>query len=327
MNTKTNILVIGGNGFLGNELVRLLKQKGYENVTVLSRNLPLTLLPGVRYEQGDISRPGTLEKGFFGQEIVVNCSGLVSFWKKDRQKLLEINGHGAQNVLWMSEKTPTVQRLLHVSSTAALGFSEAHIHEETQFDWEKWRKKLPYSYSKHFPNAHIRTSRLPTNIVFPSLIIGPGDPENTGKILKYVQRKKILTPPGKNSIIDVRDVAEAIVRVLLSAREKEDFILAGHTLSFAEIMHIARHSLQQENTIIHLPQIQRTLVRALGTFGEHLGAPIASETLFLSFCERKHLGKKIRELGFSPQFSPLDSFRDFVNQKTENPFLSGESYV
>ena len=283
----------------GNELVRLLKQKGYENVTVLSRNLPPTLLPGVRYEQGDISRPGTLEKGFLGKKSWSTVRGSFRFGKRSSETS-EINGHGAQNVLWMSEKLQpysdycmsVLQQLLDFLKrifTKKLNLTGKMEKEASLFVLETF-SKCTYSYESATDQYCVSFSHH-----------WSGDPENTGKILKYVQRKKFLLLPEKIPLLTFVTLRKRLFVFFSPHAKRRFYSCRAHTFICRNNAH-RKAFLQQENTIIHLPQIQRTLVRALGTF-ENIWEHLSLLKLFFEFCERKHLGKKYESLVFSTVFS------------------------
>ncbi len=310
-----SILVLGGGGFLGSHLLENLLRNGYRNILSVSRSLPENPLPGIAYhEGGDITKPETIAPFFEGRDIVVNASGMVSFFQKDRQQLLDINHGGTLNALHLAEKKG-VQRFIQISSTAAFGFSDEVITEESVFPWDCF-KNLPYAYSKYAPNNEIMQSPIASNIVYPSLLLGPKD-ENTKKIIAHVQgKKRIFAPPGKNSFIDVRDAAEGVMLVMEKAPSKENYILAGGNLSFADLFRGAAEALGQKTAVSVLPKYAASFLTFLSRIAEPFQRKIEAEKVFLGFQNRVHSTEKIRGLGFEPQFSLEKTFSDFLTRSS-----------
>jgi uncharacterized protein YbjT (DUF2867 family) len=69
----TQVLVTGGTGDLGRELVPRLLTKGYD-VTVLSRRSNPPAPAGIRVVQGDLTTGAGLEDALAGAEVIVHCA-------------------------------------------------------------------------------------------------------------------------------------------------------------------------------------------------------------------------------------------------------------
>ncbi|MFH0776800.1 MAG: NAD-dependent epimerase/dehydratase family protein [Patescibacteria group bacterium] len=312
MKKTDRLLVFGGNGFVGRELIAALKKSGFKQIISLNRSAPKNKIPGVQYfSRVDLTRPQSFAKIIRARDWVVNLAGLVSFLRKDRSKVFEINALGSLNLLRVCEQKK-VARLVQISSSAALGFGQKKISETTEFAWEKFQN-LTYSHSKFFPNFQIDSAKIPTNIVFPPLVLGPGDPTSAVRIFDFVKNKKrIFVPDGANAFIDVRDLATAIRLVLVKAKPKENFIALGENISSQKLFGTAARVLGQRTVIRILPQNLCSLASGCARIAEFFGAPIPAENIFLGFQKRVFDSKKIsRELGFRPQFSLEKSLRDW----------------
>ncbi len=119
----SRILLIGGTGFIGRSLLSSLSSE--HTITVVARSLDdksgiLSAQPNITFFSGfDICHPQTFSDFFARHDIVINLAGLVSFHQKDREKLMNINYQGTLNIIAACEKNK-IQKLIHVSSTAAL---------------------------------------------------------------------------------------------------------------------------------------------------------------------------------------------------------------
>lgn len=298
-----SILLLGGSGFLGRHIVAQLQTAGYTNITVASRSPMQHQSTGVQYVSGiDITDGENLKNFLHGYDVVINCAGYISFLRKDLGILNKINVQGAINVLRACEKAQ-VKRLIHVSSTSALGCRVGGAPDECfEFDWES-APHLPYSRSKHGANETIRSSELATNIVFPSLILGAGDP-GTQQMLDFSRKSVLMVPPGCNAVIDVRDVARGIVQVLMKALPKEDYILAGESVAFADMCAHAAMLQGKKPWVIGLPRFFAPFAGGMARLLEGFGLPVPAEIVFWSFRDRAFdTCRAKKHLQFEPEYT------------------------
>ena len=298
---------------MGRALVFELQKQGYKKIAILSRNVPTEKISGVEYFSGvDLSQPQTFAKLIHANSIVINLAGMISFLRRDRSKLFATNAEGALNLLKICEQKK-VQRLIQISSSAALGFGEAEISESTKFAWRKYRF-LNYSHSKFFANEMIDNSKLPTNILFPPLVLGPGDPTSAERIFQFVKNKKrVSVPSGSNACIDVRDLATAIRLTVERAKPKENFLVIGENFSVKKLFVTAAKVLGQKTEFRTLSPKFCSLLTGCSRAAELCGLPIPTENIFLGFQKRVFDSRKIQtELGFRPRFSLEKSLRDSI---------------
>ena len=101
---SSKILVLGGSGFLGKEILKSLFEGGYTNITVLSRHYFFSDIPGISFITGfDILRPETFCDAVAQNEVIINATGCVSFlqkdafrWKRDMDYLEKIESNNSR---------------------------------------------------------------------------------------------------------------------------------------------------------------------------------------------------------------------------------------
>lgn len=77
MNKSKNVLVLGGNGFIGSNLCKELVKQGYK-VTSFDRVLPQRECEGVEYIEGDFFDDDSLRKTVIGQDVVYHAISTVN---------------------------------------------------------------------------------------------------------------------------------------------------------------------------------------------------------------------------------------------------------
>lgn len=151
------ILVTGGTGFLGSEIVKkLVEAKKYE-ITAIDINPPALgtgTFPNVRYIRANILQLEELDKVFQEAKpsIVVHTVGLyhvgeARYTTENREAVFEVNVQGTRNVVEAARKCGA-RGLVYTSTIAVLGDElEAHFRNADE-TWPTGRARLSYGHSK-----------------------------------------------------------------------------------------------------------------------------------------------------------------------------------
>lgn len=235
------ILVTGGTGFLGSELIKQLTDSGLP-VRALKRNqskVPKILLNNdlITWVNADINETEALADAFESITQVYHCAAFVSLNDKDKKQLFHVNIKGTANVVNMCLQYQC--KLLHVSSIAALGEAKKGlcINEENFFQYDT--KIYAYGLSKY--EAEMEVWRgihegLQAVIVNPSVIIGKNAGfEGSGSIFKLVKGGFAFYTNGATGFVDVSDVAAAMIALMHSEICGERFILSSENYHFKEL--------------------------------------------------------------------------------------------
>ena len=240
---KKNVLVTGGTGFLGAYIIKNLIEKGY-SVSALRRSnkLPFFLPPfiteKVKWINGDVLDVVSLSEGMQNIDSVIHSAAVVSFAKKDRQRMYQVNVEGTANVVNAAIEN-NVQRFAHISSVAALGRkSQSELITEER-KWEENKMNTHYAISKH--KAELEVWRgfaegLNGVILNPSTILGCGDwHQSSCAVFKNAYKEFAWYTKGMNGFVGVEDVAEATVRLLDSDINNHRFIISSENISFQDL--------------------------------------------------------------------------------------------
>ncbi len=232
------ILVTGAAGLLGAELVKQLLEKGYKVIAIYN-STPIKLShENLKIQQCDILDMSALEEIMEGVSHVYHCAAVVSFEPKDKAHLFKINIEGTENIVNACINA-NVQKLVHVSSVAAIGRIRNGETVNEKMTWTEETSNSIYAKSKYLGELEVWRGigeGLQAAIVNPSIIIG-GDNWNDGSsaLFKSVYNGFKWYTEGVSGFVDVRDVASAMIMLMNSKISGERFILNSENLSYKEI--------------------------------------------------------------------------------------------
>lgn len=236
------ILVTGGAGFIGSHLVRRLLDQSAQ-VRVLERpgavvdHLPLDRIDLVR---ADICDREAVDRAVQGCNEVYHLAGNPNLWTQPRGRFRQVNYLGTVHVL-ASALNAGVRRILHTSTESILTRTRqlGPIREEQQVSI---RDAIgPYCRSKFLAEQHALTlakQGAPIVVVNPTLPVGPGDRGQsppTRMILDFCKGKRREYLDAELNLIDVRDVADGMVRALEHGRPGRRYLLGHENLSVHKV--------------------------------------------------------------------------------------------
>jgi dihydroflavonol-4-reductase len=233
------VLVTGATGLVGNNVVRLLIERGH-TVRVLTRSTsdprPLQGLP-VEHSQGDIRDESSVRQALQGMSHVIHSAAQVQIGWSGLELQRAVNVEGTRIVATAARDAGL--RMVHVSSVDALGIGTKQ--QPANEDMPRVGKiACPYVITKREAEDLLRdmmANGLDVTIVNPGFMIGPWDwkPSSGKMLLQIGSRFAPLAPTGGCSICDVRDVAAGIVAALERGRSSTNYILGGYNTSYLEI--------------------------------------------------------------------------------------------
>jgi len=187
------ICVTGGTGFLGGFFLQALLAKG-EAVRVLaspSARADALAAAGAEIVRGGLSEPDAISHAVGGAEIVYHLAAKVGSPGK-RADYFAVNVAGTERVLATCAQHG-VRQLIYVSSLAVYGpvADDERIDESTPLDAHS-ELRDPYAESKiaadHLVSSWAQQTGVPTVILRPGIIFGPGRPLPIG-LLGFRSRK------------------------------------------------------------------------------------------------------------------------------------------
>jgi len=122
--TGKGILVTGGSGFLGINLIRHLLLKGFD-ISVIDLE-PFTYEDcrnSIRMIEGDIRDIEKVQEAMQDVDMVVHCAAALPLYNEE--DIFSTDVHGTRNVISTASKYG-IERFVHISSTAVYGIPDTH---------------------------------------------------------------------------------------------------------------------------------------------------------------------------------------------------------
>lgn len=201
------ILIIGGTGYIGREIVKQLKNKNYE-IAVLSRKF--NPIKDVKCIQCSLLNKELLKEKIRGFDIIVYCAGIVRTLFKKRYK----------------ENLPGVKNLIeamHYNKIKKL------IYFSTQYVYVD--KTGPYGNSKKECDKAILNSRLDYIIVRPDFVYGV-DKQHFYKLSYIAKKTRICLVIGSAKRLQPIN-KEDVARITLNLIENIDNIKPGSIIDLS----------------------------------------------------------------------------------------------
>jgi dihydroflavonol-4-reductase len=237
------IFVTGGTGFIGTHLVRRLLQDGHEIRCLIRKpTQPARQLQeqGATLVPGDVIDKSSMLRGMKDCEWVFHLAGLYSFWEPNKQVFTDVNVTGTRNVMECALEV-SVAKVVHVSTAGIYGKpADCPFREESEVGPDRF---CDYFRTKYEGDQIVwdlyKQKRLPVVVVYPTAVLGAGDPKATGQYIMNLIHHRLPARVFEHAVmtfVHVKDVAEVIVR----AAEKQDnigerYLVGNCRMSFGEI--------------------------------------------------------------------------------------------
>jgi dihydroflavonol-4-reductase len=251
------LVITGSSGLLGSCIATEVQRRGIP-FRALVRDGRVSAVTSIGIDktsviEADIFDMPSLLKAFEGADEVIHCAAQVSFNPRDKKKIFETNVGGTANVVNACLQQG-VRKLVHVSSVAAFGRqkSTATVNEST--GWLAGIKQTHYGESKYLAELEVfrgMEEGLQVALVNPSVILSAGDGfRSSARFFNAAWSEQPFFADFIISYVDVRDVAEMIIRLVSDNRNGERFIASAGEVTVGNLLrHLAQRMQKKPPTI------------------------------------------------------------------------------
>lgn len=229
------VFVTGGTGFIGNPTIRNLTEAGHQCVCLVRSSSKTESLDryGCEFVTGDVTDKGSLAKGMEGCDAVINLANVYSLWEPDIDIYRRVNVDGTKNVMEAALGAGVI-KVIHVSSIVTWGrTSQPPFNEKTPVGEQTSEyARTKYEGDKIAWDLH-KNKGLPLVMIYPSAVLGAGDPKSTGNHVRLLINRKMPIRGLESAtvtFVHVEDVAKSIVLAL----EKDGNVGEGYIIGKEE---------------------------------------------------------------------------------------------
>jgi nucleoside-diphosphate-sugar epimerase len=216
MNTK-KIILPGGAGLVGQNLVARLRAKGYTNIVVLDKhraNLAVLarVQPRVTAEYADLAEPGDWARHFEGADVVVMLQAQIGGLEYDE---FVRNNVEASRLILDAAKKYEVPQFVHISSS---------VVESVADDF--------YTRSKRAQEQLVLESGVRCPVLRPTLMFGWFDRKHLGWLSRFMQKVPVFPIPGHGRYMRqplyVGDFCDVIISCIENGIDSGIYNISGH---------------------------------------------------------------------------------------------------
>jgi dihydroflavonol-4-reductase len=305
-------LVTGANGHLGNNLCRMLAERG-ERVRAMMRPSadaePLRGL-GVEIVRGDILDAASTARAVEGCGRVYHAAAGFAMWSRDPERdIVRPSVDGIRHVLEAAARAG-VDKVVYTSTSGTVGFSTSPDRrlDETHFN------DRPLT---HYVRGKVAAEReafaiaertgLPVTAINPGFILGPRFfklSESVRQVADFLNHGAPVYFDGGFGVVDVDDVARGGILAMEKGRDRERYILSGEDLTVKQLFDLLAELTGLKAPTVKLPiPVLRALAAVMELASKVTGArPQIDRSQVDEFGGKYGFfdsAKAIRELGYT----------------------------
>ena len=242
MNKK--IILPGGAGLVGQNLLVQLKEKGYTNITVIDKhheNIKILkqTFPDVEVIEADLAEKGDWEYVFNDADVVVMLQAQIG--AKQEKPFIRNNGISTKNILNVIGECKNTPYLVHISSS---------VLESVADDF--------YTNSKKEQEEIVLASGIENVVLRPTLMFGWFDRKHLGWLSRFMQKIPIFPIPGHGRYLRqplyVKDFCNIIIACIEKRVVGEVYNISGlDKVDYIDIIREIKQAVKAKTLVLSIP--------------------------------------------------------------------------
>jgi dihydroflavonol-4-reductase len=247
--TTSRILITGGTGAIGKQLIYELVRRGLRPIVHCRESSDTAAIDryGLEKRFADLRQTDQLRQVVGGVDGIIHTAAMVNFRQDRLTQFTGLNTIGAID-LFRAAGEAGVKRFVQVSSVVAVGAQSRGrdqsqgakpLSEEAPFNLGHLR--IPYIMSKRAAEDQLLelagNSEPELVIVNPSIVVAPSRRGYDRAVADRLFGRPLLPVfDGSINLVDLRDVAPAIIAALAVGRPGERYLLTGENIPIRDLI-------------------------------------------------------------------------------------------
>lgn len=243
MVSMKKIVLPGGAGLVGQNLVARLRAEGYSDIVVIDKhkeNLATlkSVQPDVVVELADLSKPGDWQRHFDGAAVVVMLQAQIG--GIHYQEFVDNNVNSTRLILDEIRKNK-IPQLIHISSS---------VVESVADDF--------YTRSKKEQEEMVLASGIECPVLRPTLMFGWFDRKHLGWLSRFMAKQPVFPVPGDGRFMRqplyVGDFCNVIISCIENNVRQGIFNISGHEkVDYIDIIREIKRATKAKAKIVKIP--------------------------------------------------------------------------
>jgi len=243
MDRSSRIVITGGAGLVGHNLVNEMLSQGFQNIVVLDKhagNLGILakLFPCVKTVVCDLAEDGAWEDELRGCACVVQLHAQIC--AKQSNEFVK-NNVDATKVFLKAAERAGVPYIVHASSSVVNSVADDD-----------------YTRTKRAQEELVKAQSIPYTILRPTLMFGWFDPKHLGWLSRFMEKVPVFPIPGDGRFMRQplynRDFCRVIIRCIELQPINQVFDLVGDTrIDYIDIIKTIRKVKKLRTLIVNIP--------------------------------------------------------------------------
>ena len=243
MSKESKILITGGAGLVGQNLIQRLTTRGYSRIVAIDKHPANTatlarLNPSVEVIEADLTRPGVWETAFADADtLILNHAQIGAL---DEQPFLDNNIKATANVIAQARHC-AVPHIIHVSSSVVNSMARDF-----------------YTESKKAQEKLVMESGLSVCVLRPTLMFGWFDRKHLGWLARFMQRTPVFPVPGDGRYLRqplyVGDFCNIIVSCIETPLPGKSFNISGQEkIFYIDLIEAVKAATKSQASVVRIP--------------------------------------------------------------------------